>query len=69
MKATNPALENYSSCKDFENEFLIGTPDVIVDRLKDYTNLGVTHFMLWFMDYPNLDGVRLFAEEVMPQFK
>ncbi len=68
MKATNPALENYGSRKDLEHEFLIGTPDVIVDRLKEYTNLGVTHFMLWFMDYPNLDGVRLFAEDVMPQF-
>lgn len=68
MKATNPALESYGSRKDFENEFLIGTPDVIVDRLKDYTNLGVTHFMLWFMDYPSLDGIRLFAEEVMPKF-
>ena len=28
MKATNPALENYSSRGDFEKEFLIGTPDV-----------------------------------------
>ncbi len=68
MKATNPALENYSSRKDFEKEFLIGTPDVIVDRMKEYTGLGVTHFMLWFMDYPNLDGLRLFADEVMPKF-
>ena len=25
MKATNPALESYSSRKDFETEFLIGT--------------------------------------------
>jgi len=68
MKATNPALESYSSREDFEHEFLIGTPDVVVDRMKEYTDLGVTHFMLWFMDYPNLDGVRLFAEEVAPRF-
>ncbi len=32
MKATNPALESYGSRKDLEKEFLIGTPDVIVDR-------------------------------------
>lgn len=69
MKATNPALENYSSRKDFEKEFLIGTPDVIVDRLEEYTDLGITHFMLWFMDYPSLDGIRLFADEVMPKLK
>ena len=69
MKATNPALENYTSRADFEKEFLIGTPDAIVHRLKAYTDLGVTHFMLWFMDFPALDGVEIFAEEVMPHFR
>ena len=69
MKATNPALESYGSRRISEKEFLIGTPDVIVDRMKEYIALGVEHFMLWFMDFPSLDGIRLFAEEVMPRFK
>ncbi len=68
MKATNPALESYGSRKDLEKEFLIGTPDVIVDRLKEYTALGVEHFMLWFMDFPSISGIRLFSAEVMPKF-
>ncbi len=68
MKATNPALENYGSRTDFEKEFLIGTPGEIVERLEEYTDLGVTHFMLWFMDFPDMDGIRLFAEKVMPKF-
>lgn len=68
LKATNPALEQYRSRADFEQEFLIGTPAHIVRRLAEYTDLGVTHFMLWFMDFPGLDGVRLFAREVMPHF-
>ncbi|HLE68044.1 MAG TPA: LLM class flavin-dependent oxidoreductase [Vicinamibacteria bacterium] len=69
MKATNPALESYGSRKDLEKEFLIGTPDVIVDRLKEYVALGVEHFMLWFMDFPSLHGIRLFAAEVMPKVR
>lgn len=69
LKATNPALDSYGSRRDLEQEFLIGTPDVIVRRLREYTALGVTHFMLWFMDYPSMDGVRLFADEVMRQFR
>jgi alkanesulfonate monooxygenase SsuD/methylene tetrahydromethanopterin reductase-like flavin-dependent oxidoreductase (luciferase family) len=68
MKATNPALESYGTRKDLEKEFLIGTPDVIVDRLEEYVALGVEHFMLWFMDFPSLQGIRLFSEEVMPAF-
>jgi len=69
LKATNPALDSYGARRDLEQEFLIGTPDVITRRLREYTALGVTHFMLWFMDYPSLDGVRLFAREVMPLFR
>jgi alkanesulfonate monooxygenase SsuD/methylene tetrahydromethanopterin reductase-like flavin-dependent oxidoreductase (luciferase family) len=68
MKATNPALESYGTRKDLEKEFLIGTPDVIVDRLEEYVALGVEHFMLWFMDFPSMDGIRLFSKEVMPKF-
>jgi alkanesulfonate monooxygenase SsuD/methylene tetrahydromethanopterin reductase-like flavin-dependent oxidoreductase (luciferase family) len=68
LKATNPALERYQSRADFEQEFLIGTPPEIVRRLTEYADLGVTHFMLWFMDYPSLDGMRLFARSVRPHF-
>jgi hypothetical protein len=41
-------------------EFLIGIPDVIVDRLKEYVALGASHFRLWFMDFPSLSGIRFF---------
>jgi alkanesulfonate monooxygenase SsuD/methylene tetrahydromethanopterin reductase-like flavin-dependent oxidoreductase (luciferase family) len=68
MKATNPALESYSTRADFEQEFAIGTPAEVERRLREYVDLGVSHFMLWFMDYPSLDGIRLFAREVMPAF-
>jgi len=69
LRTTNPALEQYQSRADFEQEFLIGTPPQIVRRLTEYADLGVTHVMLWFMDYPSMDGVRLFAREVMPHFQ
>jgi len=69
LKATNPALENYQSRADFEQEFLIGTPAEIRRRLTEYIDLGVSHVMLWFMDFPAMDGIRLFAREVMPHFR
>ena len=69
LRATNPALEQYESRADFEQEFLIGTPPAIIRRLTEYVDLGVTHFMLWFMDFPSMDGVRLFARAVMPHFR
>lgn len=69
LQATNPTLGSYGSRQTLEQEFLIGTPDEVIRRLREYTDLGVTHFMLWFMDFPSLDGIRLFAREVMPKFR
>jgi alkanesulfonate monooxygenase SsuD/methylene tetrahydromethanopterin reductase-like flavin-dependent oxidoreductase (luciferase family) len=69
LKATNPALESYGSRADLETEFFIGTPDRVAERVREFVDLGVSHFMLWFMDFPSLEGMRLFAREVMPRFR
>ena len=68
MKATNPTLENYSSKKDFENEFMMGPPNIIKEKLDQFIEMGVTHFMLWFMDFPDQTGIKLFAEKVFPHY-
>lgn len=49
--------------------FVVGTPDGITQQLQQYINLGVTHFMLWFMDAPDQQGLRLFAADVAPRFR
>ena len=54
--------------RSLTERYVIGTPDEVADRLQVYVALGVTHFMLWFMDFPGIAGVRLFAREVMPEF-
>lgn len=69
LKATNPNLENYNSKERFKDEFIIGTPDSVVEKLKSYIDKGVSHFMLWFMDYPSKSGLKIFAEKVMPHFR
>lgn len=50
--------------EDFEKTSLIGTPDECVKKLQPYIDLGVTHFMLFFGDLPNLNSLRLFTETV-----
>ncbi len=54
---------------DLVDDWLVGTPDDVIRRIREYTSLGITHFMLWFLDFPSLDGMRLFAERVMPELR
>ena len=49
--------------------FVVGTPEQVTQRLQQYIDLGVTHFMLWFMDAPDRQGLHLFAEQVAPRFR
>jgi alkanesulfonate monooxygenase SsuD/methylene tetrahydromethanopterin reductase-like flavin-dependent oxidoreductase (luciferase family) len=48
---------------------LVGTPEMIIQQLQAYIQEGISHFMLWFMDIPRQEGLRLFAEKVAPQLQ
>jgi F420-dependent oxidoreductase-like protein len=46
---------------------IVGTPDQVADYLRQFTDLGVTYFILRFADFPDTAGVELFAKEVIPR--
>ncbi len=48
--------------------FLVGTPDEVEMQIRQYLDLGFSHFLLWFMDAPEREGIEVFAEEVMTRF-
>jgi len=58
-----------ASLEELKRSQIIGTPDEVVRRLEEYVSVGAGYFMLWFLDFPSLKGMRLFAERVMPCFK
>ena len=47
-------------------DWLVGSPESVLEQMRAFMALGVTHFMLWFLDFPSLDGMSLFAERVRP---
>ncbi|MCA9858385.1 MAG: LLM class flavin-dependent oxidoreductase [Thermomicrobiales bacterium] len=50
-------------------DWIIGTPDQVESRLRAYIDEGINHFMIWFMDAPNMAGLELFAQDVAPRFE
>ena len=48
---------------------MVGTPDEVADQIRTYADLGFSHFMLRFADYPRTEGVNLFIRDVLPRFK
>jgi alkanesulfonate monooxygenase SsuD/methylene tetrahydromethanopterin reductase-like flavin-dependent oxidoreductase (luciferase family) len=55
--------------EEWRQRWLFGTPDEVVDQIRVYQRLGVSHLMLWFLDAPDLAGLRLFAEKVRPALR
>ena len=41
---------------------LVGTPEQVAERIKEYVALGCTGFYPWCSDYPDTETVRLFAQ-------
>ena len=52
------------SSDDFKMLNLVGSPEDLKQRIREYADLGVRHFMLFFGDFPRLEGLRAFAETI-----
>ncbi len=63
------ALGNDHTFLDFRAHGLIGTPDQVREQLQKYIDIGVSHFILTFIDFPAMDGIQLFADKVMSSLK
>jgi alkanesulfonate monooxygenase SsuD/methylene tetrahydromethanopterin reductase-like flavin-dependent oxidoreductase (luciferase family) len=58
----SPFFSNYPG----EGNSLVGEPGDLAEHLQRYVELGVTHFILRFADFPSPNGAMLFMERVAP---
>ncbi len=52
-----------------ERGFLAGTPEQVIARIRSFAEAGVEELMLQRLDLDDRDGLRLFAEAVMPELR
>jgi alkanesulfonate monooxygenase SsuD/methylene tetrahydromethanopterin reductase-like flavin-dependent oxidoreductase (luciferase family) len=48
---------------------IAGTPDQVASEIQQFVDLGVDYFILRFLDFPQMDGLNLFLNEVLPRFR
>lgn len=51
-----------------KGDFIIGTPAEVAEQIGAVRDLGFHKLQLMFLDFPELDGIKLFGDEVLPQF-
>jgi alkanesulfonate monooxygenase SsuD/methylene tetrahydromethanopterin reductase-like flavin-dependent oxidoreductase (luciferase family) len=69
IKSHNPKTTFYRDETQLRDTYLYGTPDECVERINEYVKLGMTRFILWFVDFPSDEGMKLFADHVLPKFR
>jgi alkanesulfonate monooxygenase SsuD/methylene tetrahydromethanopterin reductase-like flavin-dependent oxidoreductase (luciferase family) len=65
------SMEHVFPGDKYETAFLIGSPREVTEKLKNYEEVGLTHFELKFIAHSVdqiLDMMELFAKEVKPEF-
>ena len=67
-KVTQLKPKNVSR-KDFNEFNFVATPDICKQEIQRFSKLGVTYFMLFFGDLPDVSSLRLFAEKVVKKIK
>lgn len=55
--------------KDDLQEYIpVGTPEECAEIIERRIDAGITTFQWYFLDFPGLEGMELFADEILPQF-
>ncbi|WP_266083253.1 LLM class flavin-dependent oxidoreductase [Haladaptatus caseinilyticus] len=57
-----------SENRDADQNHLVGTPEEIIAEIKQYKDLGIDEIVVEFVDFPQTEGARCFAEHVIPEF-
>lgn len=50
----------------YERDNLVGTPEMVTEKVQAFVDAGCREFVLWFRDFPSSESLERFAAEVIP---
>ena len=50
-----------------DQDYIVGTPNHIVDKLGQWSEAGIYRVMLQWIDLEDIEGLEVFAQQVLPQ--
>lgn len=60
-------LDGFIASLQEAGKAIVGTPEMVIEQLHTYAEAGVQEVMLQWFDQDDLEGIRAFAESVLPQ--
>jgi alkanesulfonate monooxygenase SsuD/methylene tetrahydromethanopterin reductase-like flavin-dependent oxidoreductase (luciferase family) len=52
--------------EEMKSKYILGSVKQVTARLSEYIDVGVQQFMLYYLDFPSLNSLRLLADDVIP---
>lgn len=69
LAPTESEAKKIMETSPYDNNPVVGTPEMVAAYLQNYVDMGVTYIIVRLNDFPRMDGMQLFVEEVMPKLQ
>jgi alkanesulfonate monooxygenase SsuD/methylene tetrahydromethanopterin reductase-like flavin-dependent oxidoreductase (luciferase family) len=67
LAETEAEARRIAAASPYSENTIMGTPAQVAEQLQSFVDLGVAYFIVRLLDFPNTQGIELFAREVMPR--
>ena len=66
---TGGQLRKLVEADEYIRDNLVGTPEMVAEKVQAFVDAGCREFVLWCRDFPSTETVERFAAEVIPQVR
>jgi alkanesulfonate monooxygenase SsuD/methylene tetrahydromethanopterin reductase-like flavin-dependent oxidoreductase (luciferase family) len=66
LAATEAEARRIAASSPYKRDVIVGTPAQVAQELQAFVDLGVERLIVRLIDFPNLTGLDLFTQEVIP---